>query len=58
MPAGAIVADTDTTIDVDLWRDINTRTSKKWPVITVKKEALPDADFFNGQSGKLNDLEE
>lgn len=57
-PAGAIVPDNDTTVDVDLWKDINTRTSKKWPVITVKKEALPDADFFNGQSGKLKDLEE
>ena len=57
-PAGAIVPDNDTSVDVDLWRDINARTSKKWPVITVKKEALPDADFFNGQSGKLKDLEE
>ena len=57
-PAGAIVPDNDTSVDVDLWRDINARTSKKWPVITVRKEALPDADFFNGQSGKLKDLEE
>ena len=57
-PAGAIVPDNDTTVDVNFWREINTRTSKKWPVITVKKEALPDADFFNGQSGKLKDLEE
>jgi ferredoxin len=57
-PAEAIVADNDTTVDVDLWRDINSRTAKKWPVITVKKEPLPDADTYNGQSNKLKDLEE
>ena len=57
-PANAIVADNDTTVDVDLWRDINNRTAKKWPVITVKKEPLPDADAYNGQANKLKDLEE
>ena len=57
-PANAIVADNDATVDVDLWRDINYRTSKKWPVITVKKEPLPDADAYNGQSDKLKELEE
>lgn len=57
-PAEAIVPDTDTTVDVELWREINSRTSKKWPVITVKRDPLPGADEFNGQPGKLKDLEE
>lgn len=57
-PAGAIVPENDTTVDIPFWREVNTRTAKKWPVITVKKEPLPDADFFNGQAGKLKDLEE
>lgn len=57
-PANAIVPDNDTTVDISLWLEINTRTSKKWPVITIKKEPLPDADQFNGQTGKLKDLEE
>lgn len=57
-PAGAIVADNDKTVDTVLWKDINTRLSEKWPVITKRKDPLPDADNWNGKDNKLDLLEE
>lgn len=57
-PIDAIVPDTDNTVDVDMWRDINTRLSKKWPIITVKKEPLIDHKEWNGKENKIDLLEE
>jgi ferredoxin len=57
-PAEAIVADSDVNADVDFWRAVNTRTSAKWPVITMKKASLPDADEWNGKPNKIELLEE
>jgi len=57
-PVDAIVADNDVNTDINQWREINTRLSSKWPVITKKKAALPDADQWNGVEGKLKYLEE
>jgi ferredoxin len=57
-PVDAIVADNDTNTNIVQWREINTRLSSKWPVITKKKAALPDADQWNGVEGKLKHLEE
>lgn len=57
-PASAIYPDTSKDIDVPLWTDINTRLSKKWPVITKKIQALPDAGQWNGVKDKLKYLEE
>jgi ferredoxin len=41
-----------------LWTDINKRLSAKWPVITKRKAALPDAEEWNGKPNKLDLLEE
>lgn len=59
-PVEAIVADTDISDEKELayWLDINTRTSKVWPVITVKKDPLPDHSEWNGKPNKRNLLEE
>jgi ferredoxin len=57
-PIGAIVPDNNTHIDVVFWTDTNRRLSQKWPVITKKKDPLPDADQWKGQPNKLPLLEE
>ncbi len=57
-PAEAIVADTDTTVDVEFWTEINTRLSAKWPNITGKKDAPPDADEWKDRPNKIDLLEE
>jgi len=56
-PADAIVADNDATVDVPFWRDLNKKLSNQWPVITRKKDPLPDADQWNGTPNKINLLE-
>jgi ferredoxin len=57
-PVDAIVADNDQNIDTVFWTDLNQRLSKKWPNITKKKAALPDAEFWNDKPNKLSLLEE
>ncbi len=57
-PVNAIVPDNDVNVDVVFWTELNRKLSKKWPVITTKKDALPDADLWNNKSGKLDLLEE
>lgn len=49
-PAGAIVP--DTALDKEQserWTDINAKLSEMWPVITVQRDPLPDADANNRQ---------
>lgn len=55
-PAEAIIPDTEG--DVQQWLDINTKYAAVWPNITAKKDALADADDWNGKDGKLADLSE
>lgn len=57
-PAEAIVADNDATVDTEYWLAVNIRTSQKWPVITKKKEPLPDADEWRDKPNKKDLLEE
>ncbi len=57
-PVDAIVADDDKTIDIKFWTELNTRLSKKWPVITKRKPALQDAGEWKDKPGKLDLLEE
>tara|TARA_B100001057_G_scaffold493530_1_gene588130 strand:+ start:701 stop:1066 length:366 start_codon:yes stop_codon:yes gene_type:complete len=48
-PVDAIVADTDPNIaksELDYWVHINTEYAKKWPNITKKKDALPEAEEY------------
>ena len=56
-PVGAISAQEDTP-NANVWFDINMRLSKKWPVITKKKPALPDAEEWKDKPNKIDLLEE
>jgi ferredoxin len=56
-PVGAISAQEDTP-NAHVWFDINMRLSKKWPVITKKKPALPDAEEWKDKPNKIELLEE
>ena len=53
-PVNAIVADNDTNTDITLWLGINTRLSNKWPVITKKKLALPEAEEWKDKPNKID----
>ena len=57
-PVDAIVSDNNTDINVVFWNDLNTRLSKKWPNLTKKKPALPDAAEWKDKPNKLDLLEE
>ena len=57
-PVEAIFPDTSKKIDVIFWTDLNRRLADKWPVITQRKPALPDAEQWNGVPDKLKHLEE
>lgn len=50
-PAEAIKPDTQKGLET--WQELNKNMAKKWPNITVKREALPDAKQFDGKPGKL-----
>ena len=51
-PVEAIFADDDVPEDQQEYIEINARLSKIWPIITEKKDALPDADKFKDETGK------
>ena len=38
---------------MDKWVEFNRKYSIMWPVIITKKDALPDADARDGETGKL-----
>jgi ferredoxin len=52
-PAEAIYPDTDPTVGSD-WLRLNKEYAEKWPNITQKKPALPEADALNGVADKLH----
>lgn len=49
-PAEAIKADTEP--GMEKWLEINKEYSEKWPQLTVKKDALPEATEMDGVEGK------
>ena len=52
-PVDAIVQDSDLPEpDRSKWIEINTIYSNEWPLITEQKEALPEADEFDGVPDK------
>ena len=51
-PVEAIFADDDVPEDQQEYIEINARLSKIWPIITEKKDALPDADKFKDETDK------
>ena len=52
-PAEALFADDDVPEDQQEFIEINARLAKIWPVITERKDPLPDADKFVGETNKL-----
>jgi ferredoxin len=56
-PANAIHAEDEVPEDQVQFIALNAELSKIWPVITEVKDALPDADDWNGKSGKFSLLE-
>ena len=51
-PVEAIFADDDVPEDQQDFIEINAKLSKIWPVISSKKDPLPDADKFANESNK------
>lgn len=56
-PAEAIYAEDDVPAGQEGFIALNAELAKNWPVIAERKDPLPEADAFNGQAGKLADLE-
>jgi ferredoxin len=56
-PADAIFAEDDLPPEQEEYIEINAELAKQWPVITEKKDPLPDADEWNGVEEKLRYLE-
>ena len=57
-PANAIFSEDDLPEKFQDFIEINAQYSKTWPVITQHKEALPDAESWNGKEGKRALLED
>lgn len=58
-PVNAIVEEDDKTIkNLDFWIDLNGRLAKKWPNITKRKDALPNAEEWKDKPNKIDLLEE
>lgn len=56
-PVEAILPEDDLSPDQQHFLALNEELSREWPVITVKKDAPPDADDWAGKPGKLDLLE-
>jgi ferredoxin len=56
-PAEAIRAEDDVPDDQRSFIALNAELAKVWPVITQKKDALPDAEEWDGVKDKLKYLE-
>ena len=56
-PAEAIYPEDDLPDGQGIYIEINAELSEKWPVITEQKDPLPDAEEWDGKSGKLDLLE-
>jgi len=50
-PAEAIRPDTEPGLDE--WLVLNAEYAAKWPNLTIKKDALPEAEEMDGVEGKL-----
>lgn len=56
-PIDAILSEDDLDDNQKKFLKLNDELSQKWPVITVKKDAPPDADEWKDKSDKLSLLE-
>lgn len=50
-PADAISPDTEP--GLEKWLEVNAKFAGIWPVITVKRDPLPDAEKYDGESEKF-----
>lgn len=50
-PPEAILRDTDG--EAEKWLELNRDCSEKWPNITRKSDAMPDAEAFQNEAGKF-----
>lgn len=58
-PVNAIVQDDDKNVqNLQFWIDLNARLAGKWPSITKRKPALPDAEEWKDKTNKIDLLEE
>ena len=57
-PADAILSEDDVPDDQKEFIELNQRLAQKWPVLTVNKGGLPDAESWNGKPDKRKLLEE
>jgi ferredoxin len=56
-PEDAIFAEDELSTEQRRFIEINARLAKSWPVISSKKEPLPDFEEWHGVSDKLKYLE-
>lgn len=56
-PIEAIVAEDDLPAEFDQYLALNAELAQQWPVITQKKDPLPDAEEWEGKPDKLQYLE-
>ena len=55
-PVNAILPEEDVPNDQLAFVNLNAELSRKWPSITKRKGALPDADDWKDRTGKLGEL--
>lgn len=56
-PANAIFAEDDLPVEQQNFVQLNADLAQKWPVITERKEPLPEAKQWDGKPDKLQYLE-
>ena len=56
-PAEAIFAEDDLPEGQEQYLELNAELAQGWPVITQKKDPLPDAEEWDGKTDKLQYLE-
>tara|TARA_B100001142_G_scaffold216265_1_gene214386 strand:- start:374 stop:646 length:273 start_codon:yes stop_codon:yes gene_type:complete len=56
-PADAIYAEDELPENQQVFLDLNAELAEKWENITEKKDALPDAEEWDGKPNKLERLE-
>jgi ferredoxin len=56
-PAQAIVSEDDLPPEQHHFLQLNEELAQKWPVITTRKDPLPDAEEWDGKPDKLRYLE-
>jgi ferredoxin len=56
-PVSAILPEEDVPADQQAYIQLNADLAKKWPSITKRKDALPDADEWKDRKNKLDQLQ-